>query len=403
MSGEKDWGDDSGSLDRQLRRAGRNGLVQPESTADCLDPEILAAWTDGQLPARERSRAEAHAAECARCQELLAALVRTAPDARTRGRAQAGIARPRRFWLFRPEWIVSIAAAACIMLAVATGLVWRAPWTDAGNVRKVGNPGDAAKTSAAPATVERGATVEAPRQEIARAQSALQHEETAPAAPTKQPTRTPERAEEKDQTLDRLHRDDGEQSARMTEQKGTVAAAAPANAAADTPSAPAPFFRASRAARPADKAEAAKKVEPPPAAPRSEQRELREEVQITSAAASNLEIVSTDSSTRWRIVRDSTGAVEHSTNGGQTWETLQTAAPVIFRAGASPSPAVCWLVGGRGVVVLITDGRTWRRADVPSAGDLVGIRAMDDKTATVTAADGQSYRTIDGGRSWKQL
>ncbi|MCA1650248.1 MAG: zf-HC2 domain-containing protein [Acidobacteria bacterium] len=48
----------------------------------CLDAETLAAWVDGALPGVERAKAEAHAADCARCQALLAAMIRTEPEAR---------------------------------------------------------------------------------------------------------------------------------------------------------------------------------------------------------------------------------------------------------------------------------------------------------------------------------
>jgi Putative zinc-finger len=47
--------------------------------AGCLSAETLGAWADDALDARERASAEAHAADCARCQELLAAMVRTLP------------------------------------------------------------------------------------------------------------------------------------------------------------------------------------------------------------------------------------------------------------------------------------------------------------------------------------
>ena len=398
------------ALDRQLKRAAKKALIQPESAAACLDPEILAAWTDGELPARERARAEAHAAECARCQELLAALVRTVPDARPTGLEQAGIWRQRRFWLSRPEWVVPIAAAACIVLAVATGLVLHNPM----------------KPAAVPAAVERGKVVEEPRQETARAQSALPREETAPATPAKQPARTPEGAAEKVQTLDRLRRDEGERSARFAGSRALPEPPPPASASVATPPPSSSSSGAMARERLADKVEEAKKgTQPNPSEPPGE---LRAEAQstreadvargargATSAATpaplfraaaplkSNRDIVSTDSKIRWRIVSDSPGAVQRSADSGQTWETLRTGAPVILRAGASPSPAVCWLVGGNGVVVVTTDGRVWRRVDVPAAGDLVGITALDDKTATVKAADGRSYQTTDGGKSWKDL
>jgi hypothetical protein len=44
----------------------------------CPDAEMLAAWSDGDLRADERSRVEAHTAVCGRCQAHLAAIARTA-------------------------------------------------------------------------------------------------------------------------------------------------------------------------------------------------------------------------------------------------------------------------------------------------------------------------------------
>src|SRR5450759_3700493 len=44
----------------------------------CLDSETIAAWADDSLTAGERAAAEAHAADCARCQAVLAAMVRMA-------------------------------------------------------------------------------------------------------------------------------------------------------------------------------------------------------------------------------------------------------------------------------------------------------------------------------------
>ena len=53
------------------------------STADaatgpeCLDADTLAAWADNALGAAELAAAEAHAADCARCQAMLAAMARS--------------------------------------------------------------------------------------------------------------------------------------------------------------------------------------------------------------------------------------------------------------------------------------------------------------------------------------
>jgi photosystem II stability/assembly factor-like uncharacterized protein len=72
-------------------------------------------------------------------------------------------------------------------------------------------------------------------------------------------------------------------------------------------------------------------------------------------------------------------------------------------AGASPAPAVCWLVGTMGTVLLSTDGTSWQRVPLsdPTAS-LVGVRATDAKSATVTASDGRTFTTTDGGATWQR-
>src|SRR5919199_39235 len=66
---------------RLLRDALREPTAPPSA---CLDADALAAWSDGRLSGRERAAAESHAAGCARCQTLLAAMARTAPPAAAR-------------------------------------------------------------------------------------------------------------------------------------------------------------------------------------------------------------------------------------------------------------------------------------------------------------------------------
>jgi len=70
--------------------------------------------------------------------------------------------------------------------------------------------------------------------------------------------------------------------------------------------------------------------------------------------------------------------------------------------GTAPSTSVCWLIGPRGLVLLSTDGRSWKRIVFPEMVDLTAIRAADDRTATVTAADGRMFTTSDGGATWRQ-
>ena len=88
------------SVHRLLTRALRDDAV-PDA-ASCLDAETVAAWMDGALAADLRAAAEGHAAGCARCQAVLAAMARTAPPA-----------APRSWWpaSLTIRWLVPAAAA----------------------------------------------------------------------------------------------------------------------------------------------------------------------------------------------------------------------------------------------------------------------------------------------------
>ena len=111
------------------------------------------------------------------------------------------------------------------------------------------------------------------------------------------------------------------------------------------------------------------------------------------------QIVSPDLNIRWRIV--TSGTVERSIDGGLSWQAQSTGVPATLTAGAAPSTTICWLVGPGGTVVLSTDGRTWQRVAFPETIDLTSIRASDGASAAVTTADGRTFTTVDGGKTWR--
>lgn len=86
------------ALTRQLRAA-----EMAPATDSCLDAETIAAWMDGGLDGSSLALAEAHAADCTRCQALLGTVVISAPA--------APVTEPRGAWLWR-WWLAPVAATA---------------------------------------------------------------------------------------------------------------------------------------------------------------------------------------------------------------------------------------------------------------------------------------------------
>jgi hypothetical protein len=66
-----------------------------------------------------------------------------------------------------------------------------------------------------------------------------------------------------------------------------------------------------------------------------------------------------------------------------------------------PSADVCWVIGNRGLGVVIVNGKPPRRTLLPTKLDLYSIWTRDTLTATVAAIGGQVYETVDGGKTWK--
>src|SRR3954462_15347136 len=95
---------------RLLREALREDAATAPSAA-CLDADRLAAWSGGRLDGADRAAAESHAASCARCQAMLAAMAITAPAPAARTWWRTGTYK----WLGP---LAAAAAAAVLWVAV---------------------------------------------------------------------------------------------------------------------------------------------------------------------------------------------------------------------------------------------------------------------------------------------
>jgi hypothetical protein len=99
------------------------------------------------------------------------------------------------------------------------------------------------------------------------------------------------------------------------------------------------------------------------------------------------------------------GAVQHSGDGGKTWQTVPVAAGVAFR-GLSAVGADIWAGGKAGALYHSADsGKTWAKVEPATAGrkldqDIVRVDFSDPLKGAVNTANGEAWSTSDGGQTW---
>ena len=370
---------------RLLRETLRDGAATAPSAA-CLDADTLAAWSDGVLSAADRAAAESHASSCARCQAMLAAMALTAPPAPARQWWRAATIR----------WLVPVAAAA------AAAVLWVAvPRTPVAPRAVAERPPTVA--TAAPARVEqRAADATTARQEpdtaapdnLRATQSIAPQTPAANGSPVGAGAQSRLEQRAADAATVRLKPDiSGSLPVRVDAFAASAVPPAPPPAAppqaASTAVAPLPPLQESVVVAPNANESVQLRRERAAAAPQA--------LAKTSAAAPD--IVSPDRSVRWRLRNP--GSIDRSTDGGLTWQAQATGVATPLVSGAAPTPTICWVAGTAGIVLRSIDGATWQRVGLPEAINLTAIRALDAMNATVTAADGRIFTTVDGGTTWR--
>ena len=346
--------DSPGEREQTVERLLRQSLGTPQRggvTDACLDAETLAAWTTGGLTGSALEAVQLHVADCARCQSLAGTLARISTTI-----PLAEPVRPSRYWL---AWFIPLTAAAA---AVA---VWFAVPGNLG--RPVSDTELARVGGSAPAPPPR-ADVEAKKDAV----QAPNEPAAPPATDRREGLVSPSAAPAAESAEARSKSDAAPQPAR---QEPALEGAA---AKQEAPSAAAP--PAAAAAPLAERASVARSA-------------------LSTANIAAPDIVSPDPAIRWRILG---AAVQHSSNGGSTWEAAPVGVAAELTAGAAPAATVCWLVGRNGLVLLTTDGRTWRRVPFPEMTDLSAVRTVDagGRMASVSTTDGRTFVTTDAGATW---
>ena len=349
--------------DQAVERLLRQSLDTPPRggvTDACLDAETLAAWTAGSLSGAALEDVQLHVADCPRCQEIAGTLARLSSVA-----PHPEPAVSSRRWL---AWFVPLAtatAALAIWLAVP-GNVAQPPTS-----RELDRFEQAPPSPPAEAPVSRDRAT--PEQKVERREAA--------APPPGEPA-APVPAEPSVSEAERSS------AASQLKQEPAPAAASP-----DSKEAAASSDLAKNRVE-AARAPAAVPTPAPAAAPTA----VAASRAAVAAVASDV-IMSPDPAVRWRIIGS---AVQHTSNGGSTWEAVSTGFPAELTSGAAPAATVCWLVGRNGVVLLTMDGQTWRRVAFPEAVDLSAVRTVDagGRVATVSTTDGRTFVTTDAGATW---
>ena len=377
------------SFDRLLREALK--APGPEPPGACLDADAVAAWFEGTLGPSARAAAESHAAQCSRCQAVLAAMIRSEPPLESRP------------WWRSPvfAWLVPVTVAAAVLTIWVPAVQRRVPVAPAATQVAAEPPVAPSPTPATVAPFEKraadetraraAAAVPAPPASAKNQKAASPVSVVVPASEPSAVAGVPiESTPLKDQAGMRVD----DLALRRATPPPPPAASEPAPAPA--PASPAPSVAV---ARPLE----AQAAGAPTAAPKT----LAETVTLTGQARQiapaqrEVMVQAIEGPSRWRAV--SPGSVQYSTDGGVRWSAQATSSGAIVTAGAAPSNTVCWLVGREGLVLRTTDARSWRRLPFPYAVDLVSVSATDENSATVAAADGRRFTTTDGGKTWKEI
>jgi hypothetical protein len=331
-----------------------------DASPGCPDAEILAAWSDQGLHEDERSRVDAHVADCARCQMHLAAMARMPQES-------LAPAREPRFRLW--QWLVPATAGAA---AVAAWMLVQQPNLPPPAATSIADAALEQGEPAQPITIPGGVAESAPKaveQSVPPSASVAELDELRrqQAQSLRSKAREIESAQERAATIARIPADSAGQAAgtRATARPDAppVAGEVPATAATVPAPAPAP--------------------PPPAAAPATSAFEARREQYSVADLSSSLNELK----------------VQRALDGRVTW-TVEAGLASQLLAGSSPSPSVIWLSGRSGLVLLSLDGRVWRRLPFPEVVDLTGITAKSEFAATVTTADGRTFTTADRGLTW---
>lgn len=384
----------------------------------CLDAETLASWADGSTPMAGTDEIERHLASCARCQAMLAAFANA--DVAEASHVLAGAAavsthadRASKVVPFKPAWrqwapIALGAVAASLVVYAAwpkhtTPPLARAEQTTANALR---SPQVPQLQTEPPAAGLSAPAAKAPTDALVGRQArSSAADRPAPPPPTPAPVAAPEPLRAPASALP--------PGATGATRGVTLAAPPPATIDGVVATAKPTELNMLRAVEESTLTSAKTRVIAEFSSPTTPSPSPTQSLIGRTGAGgggggrgaggagfSGIRSPASNARVSWRVL--ASGQVERSATGGSTWSPVTITPPATIVSGAAPSATVCWLIGRTGIVLLSTDGMTFRRVASPDVADLRSITAIDEMEATVTTIDGRVFKTEDGGSHWKE-
>jgi len=407
------------------------------------DANLLAAFVEKTLTERERTQVLDHLIQCAGCREV-AALTLPAEIA-----AAAPVpVRARRRWTSWPmlRWgaMAAVLGALTVVVVLHPDLRNRhpeisklTPPAPAGNIASapqsvpappLGQPSAETAQAKAQQELRKSVSEMAAMKKASGPQGALALDDRVARAQAKQqvtlmaPSRPPAAVKAENAPAANLERDEGKGGKALS--AGALSAPAPppapaapaaaeelaradiqsqaepgtyratAQSVAVTGGNPAAGAAGATAAKAAPRAPSPATLHMVAGAPMDEMQASRKDKEFGAALPATL----------WTV--SSNGKVQHSTDGGKTFEQVLVAHGIMFRATAAVGNDV-WAGGTGGALFHSTDGGiSWNRSGINVEGSAVtetitGIQMRDPQHLTVTTSSGAQWVSEDGGQHWR--
>lgn len=412
------------------------------------DADLLTAFAEQALPARERDQVLAHLARCADCREVaaLAGAATSDPElaaATVRGRPAAGKAE-KSFWSWGPlRWTAAAATAAVVLSAVwlnrppqtqliappaPVATLQNSPRSDA-SVPLENAPDKGPLTPDGRTQIEFVKSKNAPASLPDRPASPAAEDRAANELVGKKQDQVAAKGETSDDQVESLQTANkpasqsyggpirmagGALKAKSVPLEERVAGNNVTAATAPASVRPAPEVTMSFSRQAAAELAPADQVAESQAQSAEPRRDAQSQVRVgpmatplptDQASLDSLQksLASHSSGVLWRV--SSSGELQQSTDSGHNWRTALGEHPSKFRSVASAG-AIVWAGGDDGALwSSLNNGVTWRKS-APSVdghsprGNVENIRLAAPKNVTFRTSAGETWSSSDGGTSW---